>query len=105
MRERAHVPADEACQHHVRAAAAGPGTIRPLPATVHPLSEAPAALRQLAAAKHTGKVVIQVRRRQMTSFGVVRAAGHASAHMLTPLAAGYSACGHVRKLGGIQVDS
>ena len=36
------------------------GQIKPLPAVVFPIKEAPDALRQLSAAKHIGKVVIQV---------------------------------------------
>lgn len=36
------------------------GTLQPIPQTTFPLAEAPAALRQLAAAKHIGKVVVRV---------------------------------------------
>lgn len=36
------------------------GLIRPLPAVVFPIEEAPDALRQLSAAKHIGKVVVEV---------------------------------------------
>ncbi len=38
------------------------GLIRPLPAVVFPIEEAPDALRQLSAAKHIGKVVVEVLR-------------------------------------------
>ncbi len=36
------------------------GQIKPLPAVVFPIEEAPDALRQLSGAKHIGKVVVQV---------------------------------------------
>jgi D-arabinose 1-dehydrogenase-like Zn-dependent alcohol dehydrogenase len=38
------------------------GIIKPLPAIVFKLGDAPAAFRQLSAAKHVGKVVVEVPR-------------------------------------------
>ena len=43
-----------------RSGADNAGAIRPIPQVIFPLSAAPAALRQLAAAKHIGKVVVEV---------------------------------------------
>ena len=48
------------CDRSLTSSLQAAGQIQPLPATTWPLSEAPAALRQLSAAKHIGKVVVQV---------------------------------------------
>ena len=45
---------------HTTALSGCAGLIKPLPAAVFPIEEAPDALRQLSAAKHIGKVVVEV---------------------------------------------